>query len=191
MMVSIIAGAALLMAIMFNFALADCFDRAWSYYSIDPDYLRAISWQESRFNNAAINGKSAGGTTDYCMMQINSRTLSDLRREYPSLNKDKLYSSPCLCIHVGAMLLRRNFSLSLLVVGMYNAGMSNKQTSVQNRYNYAMLINDHYKKYKHVSSSDHVLNDLPKILILLFISSWMNNLLNTYWCILLIFILIG
>lgn len=146
MMVSIIAGAALLMAIMSNFALADCFDRAGSYYSIDPDYLRAISWQESRFNNAAINGKSAGGTTDYCMMQINSRTLSDLRKEYPSLNKDKLYSSPCLCIHVGAMLLRRNFSLSLLVVGMYNAGMSNKQTSVQNRYNYAMLINDHYKK---------------------------------------------
>lgn len=38
-------GAALLMAIMSNFALADCFDRAWSYYSIDPDYLRAISRQ--------------------------------------------------------------------------------------------------------------------------------------------------
>jgi soluble lytic murein transglycosylase-like protein len=83
-MVSKIAGAALLLAIMSNFALADCFDRAGSYYSIDPDYLRAISWQESRFNNAAINGKSAGGTTDYCMMQINSRTLADLRREYPS-----------------------------------------------------------------------------------------------------------
>lgn len=150
-MVSKIAGAALLLAIMSNFALADCFDRAGSYYSIDPDYLRAISWQESRFNNAAINGKSAGGTTDYCMMQINSRTLADLRREYPSLNKDKLYSSPCLCIHVGAMLLRRNFNkygLSWLAVGMYNAGMSNKQTSIQNRYNYAMIINDHYKKIK-------------------------------------------
>ena len=51
-MVSKIAGAALLLAIMSNYALADCFDRAGSYYSIDPDYLRAISWQESRFNNA-------------------------------------------------------------------------------------------------------------------------------------------
>ncbi|PAV01871.1 hypothetical protein CBG25_14205 [Arsenophonus sp. ENCA] len=31
-------------------SLADFFDRAGSYYQIDPDYLRVIARQESNFN---------------------------------------------------------------------------------------------------------------------------------------------
>lgn len=143
-------------------ASADCFDKAGSYYRIDPDYLRAISWQESRFRNTAINNKSAGGSSDYCMMQINSKTLSNLQKEYPQLTKQKLMQSPCLCIHIGAMILRRNFNTygpGWLAVGMYNAGMSNKDTTIQNRYNYAMLIDKHYKAIKNGTITRPIVND--------------------------------
>ena len=34
---------------------ADCFNRAGDYYRIDPDYLRAIAFRESGFNNSAVN----------------------------------------------------------------------------------------------------------------------------------------
>lgn len=132
-------------------AHAECFNDAGEYYRIDPDYLRAIAWQESRFSNTATNTTSSGGTTDYCMMQINSSTLSVLKKQYPSLSKRELYKSPCLCIFVGAMLLRRNFNrygTNWLAVGMYNAGMSNKPSSVKSRYDYAMLIDQHYKDIK-------------------------------------------
>lgn len=134
---------------------ADCFNKAGKWYSIDPDYLRAIAWQESRYNPRAINtqyGKDGSvRSNDFGIMQINSVTMRSLQKEYPGLDREKLMSDPCLNIHIGAMLLRRNFNqygTNWLAVGMYNAGMKNIPVTIRNRYNYAMLIDGHYKNIR-------------------------------------------
>ncbi|MFH2331932.1 lytic transglycosylase domain-containing protein [Morganella morganii] len=131
-------------------ATADCFDRAGRYHGIDPDYLRAIAWQESRFKHNATN-KNYDGSLDVGIMQINTKTLKSIQREYPGLTKERLIDEPCLNIFVGSMLLKRNFNAygrRWLSVGMYNAGMSNKEKVIKNRYNYASLINQHYRDLK-------------------------------------------
>lgn len=133
-------------------SLADCFNQAGQWYSIDPDYLRAIAWQESRYNPKAINyNRDAKGkitSTDYGIMQINDATLRNFRKEYPALTPEKMRADPCLNIYVGAMVLRRNFNqygAGWLAVGMYNAGVKNREITIRNRYRYAMLIDGHYK----------------------------------------------
>ena len=149
------AAALLATAILNASARADCFINAGQWYSIDPDYLRAIAWQESRYNPRAVNtnvtSNGKPGSSDYGLMQINSVTMRGLQKEYPGLNRDKLMSDPCLNIYIGAMLLRRNFNqygTNWLAVGMYNAGMKNIPVTIKNRYNYAMLIDGHYKGIK-------------------------------------------
>ena len=149
------AAALLVTGIFSTNAQAECFIKAGQWYSIDPDYLRAIAWQESRYNPAAtntnINKDGKPESTDYGLMQINSITMSRLKKEYPGLSKEKLLSDPCLNIFIGAMLLRRNFNqygTTWLAVGMYNAGMKNMPLTIKNRYNYAMLIDGHYKAIK-------------------------------------------
>ncbi len=134
---------------------ADCFDKAGDWYQIDPDYLRAIAWQESRYNPLATNSnRDQSGkitSTDYGIMQINSTTINGFRREYPGLTAQKLLDDPCLNIFVGAMVLRRNmnqYGTSWLAVGMYNAGVKNRTETIQNRFRYAMLIDGHYKNIK-------------------------------------------
>jgi len=135
--------------------MADCFTRAGVWYQIDPDYLRAIAWQESRYNPGATNSnRDSNGkitSTDYGVMQINSMTVNGFRREYPGLTTDKLLADPCLNIFVGAMVLRRNmnqYGASWLAVGMYNAGVKNRKETIANRYKYAKLIDSHYKNIK-------------------------------------------
>ncbi|NIF23907.1 lytic transglycosylase domain-containing protein [Candidatus Pantoea multigeneris] len=133
----------------------DCFIKAGHWYQIDPDYIRAIAWQESRYNPAAKNynrdSKGQVTSTDYGLMQINNRTLAGFRKEYPQLSTDKLLAQPCLNIFVGAMVLRRNFNqygTGWLAVGMYNAGVKNRQETIANRYAYAMKIDAIYKKIR-------------------------------------------
>ncbi|HGJ5884316.1 lytic transglycosylase domain-containing protein [Arsenophonus sp.] len=131
-------------------SLADCFDKAGSYYQIDPDYLRAIARQESNFNPHAKN-KNKDGSFDLGVMQINSKTFNAIKKEYPILSVNDLINYPCLNIHIGAMILSRNFALygkNWLAVGMYNAGMRNTNTSIKNRYHYARKIYQHYQKIK-------------------------------------------
>lgn len=136
-------------------AMADCFNQAGQWYAIDPDYLRAIAWQESRYNPKAINyNRDAKGkitSTDHGIMQINDATVRNFRKEYPELTAEKLRSDPCLNIYVGAMVLRRNFDqygTGWLAVGMYNAGVKNREITIRNRYRYAMLIDGHYKNIR-------------------------------------------
>ncbi|WP_334473083.1 lytic transglycosylase domain-containing protein [Arsenophonus sp. PmNCSU2021_1] len=129
-------------------SLADCFDKAGSYYQIDPDYLRAIARQESNFNPHA---KNKDGSLDLGVMQINSKTFNAIKNEYPTLSENDLINHPCLNIHIGAMVLTRNFATygkNWLAVGMYNAGMKNTNTSIKNRYHYANKIYRHYQKIK-------------------------------------------
>ncbi|HGJ5879074.1 MAG TPA: lytic transglycosylase domain-containing protein [Arsenophonus nasoniae] len=129
---------------------ADCFDKACSYYQIDPDYLRAIARQESNFNPKAKN-KNKDGSFDLGIMQINSKTFNAIKKEYPILSVNDLINHPCLNIHIGAMILSRNFATygkNWLAVGMYNAGMKNTNTSIKNRFHYARKIYQHYQKIK-------------------------------------------
>ncbi|HDU2405028.1 TPA: transglycosylase SLT domain-containing protein, partial [Klebsiella pneumoniae] len=50
---------------------ADCFDMAGRDYKIDPDLLRAISWQESRFKIDTIGRNPVTGYGSG-LMQIDS-----------------------------------------------------------------------------------------------------------------------
>lgn len=151
-----IAAALMAISVFFSGSVrADCFNRAGDYYRIDPDYLRAIAFRESGFNNSAVNhNRDKTGkilSSDHCVMQINTNTLNRFKREYPLLSIKQLKDNPCLCIHVGALVLRRNFNqygLSWLAVGMYNAGVKNRQETISNRYNYAMKIDRIYKDIK-------------------------------------------
>lgn len=64
---------------------------------------------------------------------------------------DRLLNEPCLNIHVGAMVLRRNFNAygtTWLAVGMYNAGVKNKDDTIAARHRYAMKIDSIYKRIK-------------------------------------------
>lgn len=133
-----------------SLSLADCFDKAGNYYYIDPDYLRAIAYQESRFNKKAIN-RNSNKSIDYGIMQINSSTLNTLKNEYPQLNEEILLENACLNIFVGALILKRNFDKlgrNWLAVGAYNAGTKNRENTIQNRYKYANLIKQHYDNIK-------------------------------------------
>ncbi|ENG6241258.1 TPA: transglycosylase SLT domain-containing protein, partial [Klebsiella pneumoniae] len=58
---------------------ADCFDMAGRDYKIDPDLLRAISWQESRFKIDAIGRNPVTGYGSG-LMQIDSQHFNELSR---------------------------------------------------------------------------------------------------------------
>ncbi|WON75514.1 lytic transglycosylase domain-containing protein [Serratia sp. UGAL515B_01] len=160
-----LAGATFLLLLISNFVYADCFDRAGLYYNIDPDYLRSIAYRESSFNPLATNkNKNKNGdvlSIDYGIMQINSKTLNSFRIEYPQLTVERLISEPCLNIHVGAMVLRRNFNAygtNWLAVGMYNAGVKNRDETISARHNYAKSIYFIYKKIKSGNIKPKVIN---------------------------------
>lgn len=56
---------------------ANCFDMAGRDYRIDPDLLRAIAWQESKYNKLAI-GKNPKIGYDVGLMQIDSQHFQSL-----------------------------------------------------------------------------------------------------------------
>ncbi|NNH97773.1 lytic transglycosylase domain-containing protein [Pasteurella multocida] len=131
-------------------ANAQCFNEAGKTYKIDPDYLRAIAWQESRFKANAIN-INKDKSKDLGLMQINSNNFPMLRKVFPHLNEKNLLKYPCFNVYVGGYILRKNFDMygtKWISVGMYNAGMKNKEQTIKNRYNYAKKINKHYNDIK-------------------------------------------
>lgn len=127
----------------------DCFDKAGYYYKIDPDYLRAIAYQESKFNHKAINDN--GLSKDIGLMQINTNNLPKLKKYFPNISIKNLLEYPCFNISVGAYLLNENFRMygkKWLAVGMYNAGMSNKGNQAVKRLQYAKKIDAYYNLIK-------------------------------------------
>ncbi|MFM4128239.1 transglycosylase SLT domain-containing protein, partial [Klebsiella quasipneumoniae subsp. similipneumoniae] len=72
---------------------ADCFDMAGRDYKIDPDLLRAISWQESRFKIDAIGRNPVTGYGSG-LMQIDSQHFNELSRY--GIKPDHLLSDACL-----------------------------------------------------------------------------------------------
>lgn len=96
-------GAVLCLALLSATARADddyCFDQAARTWGVDGDVLRAIAWRESRFMPWKVR-TNRDGSTDYGLMQINSRNL-------PSLGLDSdAVMDPCQNILAGAQLYRR------------------------------------------------------------------------------------
>jgi len=60
-------------------AKADCIDDAAMRHQVNPFVLRAIGWQESRLQSAAL-GHNRDGSVDLGAFQINSVHLADLAR---------------------------------------------------------------------------------------------------------------
>ncbi len=93
------AAAAMLLPAV---AHAFCWDKAASYYYVNPDVLRAIAQQESGLNPTAIR-KNKNGSVDRGPMQINSRWLPALR--HYGIGENELMD-PCVNVMVGAWILR-------------------------------------------------------------------------------------
>lgn len=142
-------------------ANADCFHKVGKAYRLDPDYLRAIAYKESKFDHKAI-GKNSDGTRDIGLMQINTSNLNWLKQKFPKISITKLLSSPCYNIQVGAYILNENFRLygrKWIAVGAYNAGGKNNPKRVKIRYQYAYEVNHYYNEIKKGKLK------LPKILV--------------------------
>jgi soluble lytic murein transglycosylase-like protein len=128
---------------------ADCYDRAGHDYRVDPDLLRAISWQESSATPDAI-GKNP--TTGYGigLMQVDSQHLYALSSL--GITKQQLLNDHCMNIYTGAYYLAhavKKYGYSWAAVGAYNAGFRQTEKQALRRYHYARLV---YAKYQAIKA---------------------------------------
>lgn len=137
------------LALFSNISYAeDCFDLAGRDYKIDPDLLRAISWNESRFKQSAL-GKNSDNSIDVGLMQINSQHFSVLNGL--GITKEHLINDACMNIYTGAYILSQAFhkwGVSWQSVGAYNAGFRLSEKQAERRYLYAKKIEITYKAIK-------------------------------------------
>ena len=143
---------------------ADCFDMAGRDYKIDPDLLRAISWQESRFKIDAIGRNPVTGYGSG-LMQIDSQHFNELSRY--GIKPDHLLSDACLNIYTGAYYLAlafKKWGVSWEAVGAYNAGFRRTDRQAMRRLAYARKIEAIYraiKANKNAGQSRLVKNERP------------------------------
>ena len=138
---------ALLLMVAQN-ANADCFDMAGKDYKIDPDLLRAISWQESKFKIDAIGRNPVTGYSSG-LMQIDSQHFNELAQY--GIKPGHLLTDACLNIYTGAFYLAQAFQkwgVSWDAVGAYNAGFKNTPRQAVRRYEYAKKIHHYYTAIK-------------------------------------------
>jgi hypothetical protein len=88
-------------------AHADCIDDAAARHQVNAHVLRAIGWQESRLQPAAV-GHNGNGSVDVGAFQINSIHLSELARY--GIDRTAL-TDGCVCADVAAWLYRRQIVL--------------------------------------------------------------------------------
>lgn len=81
---------------------ADCFDLAGRDYHIDPDLLRAISWNESNFRTY-VKGYNPVSGFGSGLMQVDSQHFNELARY--GIKPEHLLSDPCMNIYTGAYYL--------------------------------------------------------------------------------------
>ena len=113
----------LLLLVISHSVFANCWDKAASYYHVDPYLLYAIANVESGMNPNAI-GLNHDGTRDVGLMQINSSHFSDLERK--GINEYRLITEPCTSIMVGASILSgmiKIYGYNWEAFGAYNAGL--------------------------------------------------------------------
>ena len=135
---------------------ADCFDMAGRDYRIDPDLLRAISWQESKWKVNAI-GKNPGSGYGAGLMQIDSQHQGELSQY--GIKPGHLLTDACLNIYTGAYYLAlafKKWGVSWEAVGAYNAGFRRTDRQAIRRLEYARKIEAIYlaiKKNKNAGQS--------------------------------------
>lgn len=127
---------------------SDCFDMTGRDYKIDPDLLRAISWQESHFKIDAIGRNPVSGYGSG-LMQIDSQHFNELSRY--GIKPDHLLTDACMNIYTGAYYLAKAFNkwgVSWDAVGAYNAGFKKTPRQAARRYEYAKKIHRYYTAIK-------------------------------------------
>lgn len=127
---------------------ADCFDMAGRDYRIDPDLLRAISWQESNWVVGAI-GKNPGTGYGAGLMQIDSQHHAQLSQF--GIKPEYLLTDACLNIYTGAYYLAlafKKWGVSWEAVGAYNAGFRRSDKQAMRRLHYARKIEAIYRAIK-------------------------------------------
>lgn len=127
---------------------ADCFDMAGRDYNIDPDLLRAISWQESKWVVGAI-GKNPGTGYGAGLMQIDSQHHTSLMQY--GIKPERLLTDACLNIYTGAYYLAlafKKWGVSWEAVGAYNAGFRRTDRQAMRRLEYARKIEIFYRAIK-------------------------------------------
>lgn len=135
---------------------ADYFDMAGRDYRIDPDLLRAISWQESKWKVNAI-GKNPGAGYGAGLMQIDSQHQGELSQY--GIKPGHLLTDACLNIYTGAYYLAlafKKWGVSWEAVGAYNAGFRRTDRQAMRRLEYARKIEAIYlaiKKNKNAGQS--------------------------------------
>lgn len=124
-----------LIGLLSPICFANCFVDAGQTYRVDPLLLKAIAIQESHLNPYAFNGHNANQTYDIGLMQINSSHFKKLARYH--IEPRRLYSDPCLSVHVAAWILAGNFyhhGYNWNSVGGYNAGFADKRQRQRTYY---------------------------------------------------------
>ena len=133
---------------------ADCFDMAGKDYKIDPDLLRAISWNESRFNTKAIGVNPTMGYGSG-LMQVDSQHFPELQRY--GIQPEHLVNDVCMNIYTGAYYLAiafKKWGISWEAVGAYNAGFAKTEKQAIRRYYYASKIHSTYLAIKESQSKN-------------------------------------
>lgn len=126
----------------------DCFDMAGRDYRIDPDLIRAISWQESNWVVDAI-GQNPGTGYGAGLMQIDSQHHSELARY--GIKPEQLLTDSCLNIYTGTYYLAlafKKWGVSWEAVGAYNAGFRRTDRQAMRRLEYARKIESIYRAIK-------------------------------------------
>lgn len=147
--------AVLIGLLSFNTYAADCFERAGRDYRIDPDLLRAISWNESKGNIHAI-GKNPDNSLDIGLMQINTQHETELKRY--GITRHHLKADPCMNIYTGAYYLAiafRHWGVNWDAVGAYNAGFAKNAKQDKRRKHYARKIYATYHAIKAQKKAAH------------------------------------
>lgn len=127
---------------------SDCFDMAGRDYRIDPDLLRAISWQESHFKIDAIGRNPVSGYGSG-LMQIDSQHFNELSRY--GIKPDQLLTDACMNIYTGAYYMAlafKRWGYTWRAVGAYNAGFKDSDEQEEKRRNYAEKIKSILRQIK-------------------------------------------
>ncbi len=121
-----------------------CFLEASRAYNVNMLLLKAIAYTESGLNHKSVNDN--GKTYDIGIMQINSSWIPLLKKM--GISEYDLWN-PCINIHIGAWILRRNIDQYGPVwnaVGAYNA------RSPEKRKRYVRKVWETYQKLLHQGS---------------------------------------
>ncbi|AHK22107.1 lytic transglycosylase (plasmid) [Yersinia similis] len=149
--IGLVLGLISLLLSLSGNASAFCFQAAGERYQVDPVLLEAMAVQESGLNPRAINtnrdkaGKAI--STDYGVMQINSRHIPKLVSMGVITSKEDLLNNACLNVQIGAWILATHLQtcgVNWSCLGSYNAGFAGNNE--QRRMLYAKRIYGIYNK---------------------------------------------